>query len=404
MASVKITFKPSGSNPGEGFIIYHINHARSTRQVLTGYTISAKDWISKRFPLPLRERIQLDTALIRRITSRLEHSQQMFNASDIAEEFTIFRKNYTLLKFLNRLAARLKEKGKLRTYETYTSAARSFSRFLSGPGGIYLLPGEDDIPLDYMSCGMIEDYQIFLERRPVVLNTVSFYMRILRAVYHRAVDDGIISDGNIFRHVYTGIAKTVKRALPIHEIRRITQIDLSSQPALDYARDMFVLSFFLRGMSFVDMAFLRKTDLCNGVLTYRRRKTGQLLSIKWTMEMKAILDKYPRPNSETLLPILRHGDINEFKCYRKKAYCINRNLKRLGKQLDIGIPLTLYVARHSWASAARTKGIPLSVISEGMGHESELTTKIYLASLDTSAVDMANSMILEAVRQADATL
>lgn len=65
--------------------------------------------------------------------------------------------------------------------------------------------------------------------------------------------------------------------------------------------------------------------------------------------------------------------------------------------VDISIPLTLYVARHSWASAAKAKGVPISVISEGMGHDSETTTQIYLASLDSSVVDKANSLILKSL-------
>ena len=166
------------------------------------------------------------------------------------------------------------------------------------------------------------------------------------------------------------------------------------QPQLDYARDMFLLSFFLRGMSFIDMAFLRKTDLKNGYVTYRRRKTGQQLTIKWTKEMQHILDKYPRNAGIYLLPIIKTPGNNERYAYRNASYNINHNLKKIADMTDIQIPLTLYVARHSWASAAKAKGIPVGIISEGMGHDSETTTRIYLASLDTSLVDRANSIIL----------
>ena len=168
-------------------------------------------------------------------------------------------------------------------------------------------------------------------------------------------------------------------------------------PALDYARDMFLMSFYLRGMSFIDMAFLKKTDLKNGHVTYRRRKTGQQLIIEWTKEMQMILDKYPGNSSGYLLPVIRKPVRNERSVYRNAAYNINRNLKRIAGMVGVTIPLTLYVARHSWASAARSKGIPLSVISEGMGHDSEATTQIYLVSLDTSVVDKANSLILKSL-------
>ncbi len=112
------------------------------------------------------------------------------------------------------------------------------------------------------------------------------------------------------------------------------------------------------------------------------------------MEMQTVLDKYPRNASDYLLPIIKTPGNNERYVYRNASYTINHNLKTIADMTDINIPLTLYVARHSWASAAKAKGIPVGVISEGMGHDSETTTLIYLASLDTSVVDRANSLIL----------
>ena len=145
------------------------------------------------------------------------------------------------------------------------------------------------------------------------------------------------------------------------------------------------------------MAFLKKTDLRNGHVVYRRRKTGQQLIIGWTKEMRLILDKYSENISDYLLPIIRRPVTNELATYRNVGYSINRNLKRIADLVGVAMPLTLYVARHSWASAAKSKGIPLSVISEGMGHDSETTTRIYLASLDTSVIDRANSKILKSL-------
>ena len=150
------------------------------------------------------------------------------------------------------------------------------------------------------------------------------------------------------------------------------------KPSLDFARDMFLFSFYTRGMSFVDMAYLKKTDLQNGILTYRRRKTGQELSIKWEKCMAEIIAKYPENKTD----------------FFNALHLVNYHLKDLSEMLQLQRPLTMYVARHSWASAAKAKNVPLSVISEGMGHDSEATTQIYLASLETSVVDKANKMIL----------
>ena len=180
-------------------------------------------------------------------------------------------------------------------------------------------------------------------------------------------------------------------------MKRIKSLDLSLFPKMDYARDMFLLSFFLRGMSFIDMAFLRKSDLKYGYVTYRRRKTGQTLRIAWTKDMQTILDKYPENPTQDLLPILTKNSINERHAYRNTGYNINRQLKKIAAEAGVNIPLSLYCARHSWASAAKAKGIPISVISEGMGHDSETTTQIYLASLETSVIDKANSLILRSI-------
>lgn len=222
-------------------------------------------------------------------------------------------------------------------------------------------------------------------------------MRNLRAVYNRAVDRELTVQRSPFKHVYTGIDKTVKRAVPLKAVRMIRDLDLRLSPGMEYARDMFMLSFYTRGMSFVDIAYLKKADLKGGVLTYRRRKTGRRLSIKWEKPMQEILDRYGHNDSPYLFPVIRDTAKDAVRQYRSAAHFINGKLKELGKRLGLGMPLTMYVARHAWASIARSKNVPLATISEAMGHDSENTTRIYLASLDTSQVDKANDIILKSL-------
>ena len=221
-------------------------------------------------------------------------------------------------------------------------------------------------------------------------------MRILRAVYNRAVEKELIEQKFPFKHVYTGIDKTVKRAVPLKTVKRIKEIDLKVKPHLDYARDMFLFSFYTRGMSFVDMAYLKKSDLKNGILTYRRRKTGQLLTVKWEKCMEEIVVKYEsHSDTEYLLPIITVLHTDERIQYRNALCRVNIALKEIARLVGLALPLSMYCARHAWASIAKSKNIPIAVISEGMGHDSEETTRIYLASLDTSVVDKANSLILK---------
>ena len=177
-------------------------------------------------------------------------------------------------------------------------------------------------------------------------------------------------------------------------IRKIKQQKFHTDSTVNYARDMFLFSFYTRGMSFVDMAYLKKTDLSNGILTYRRKKTGQQLSIKWERCMQDILNRYPENPTQYLLPIIRSVKKDDRLQYRNALTLINRKLKILSIFVHSPHPLSMYVARHSWASIAKSKNIPLSIISEGMGHDSETTTQIYLSSLDTTLIDRANLLIL----------
>lgn len=400
MASIKVKFKPSTVADHEGTIFYQILHERKQRQLFTDYHVLQSEWDDNRstvitnhksdrkmFILSIRERIRWDVERLKKIIRRLDNYGLNYSADDVIDEFNRHINKYSLFNFMESLIIKLKQNGKIRTAETYTSTLNSIKKFRK----------DKDIMLDCLNSEIMEAYEAWHQQRGVSPNTISFYTRILRAAYNRAVEEDIVENRNPFRHVYTGIEKTIKRALPLHIIRNIKYLDLSLIPELDFARDMFILSFMLRGMSFIDMAYLRKTDLANGYITYRRHKTGQLLVIKWTKEMQLILDKYPENTSDYLLPIIRNKGVNERCSYRNVGYNINHNLKRIAEKVGITIPLTLYVARHSWASVAKAKGIPVSVISEGMGHDSEATTQIYLASLDTSVVDKANSKILKSL-------
>ncbi len=410
MASIKVKFRPSTVADHEGAIYYQIIHERKVRQLLTDYKVFSSEWDESRsmvtttqkserksFILSIRERIRWDVERLIKIDLKLDSNGLTYTADDVIDEFNRYAHEYSLFNFMESLIARLKQNGKIRTSETYRSTLNSFKKFLASQASKDDNRQDEDIMLDCITSEIMEAYEAWHKKRGVAPNTISFYTRVLRAVYHRAVEDDIIENRNPFRKVYTGVDKTVKRALPLAVIKKIKALDLSLTPALDFARDMFLMSFYLRGMSFIDMAFLKKSDLKNGYVTYRRRKTGQQLIIEWTKEMQIILDKYPENKSDYLLPVIRNHGINERCTYRNTGYNINHSLKRIAGMVGVTIPLTLYVARHSWASAAKSKGIPLSVISEGMGHDSEATTQIYLASLDTSVVDRANFLILKSL-------
>ena len=394
MTSIKIKFRPSTVDGKEGGIYFQIIHNRVVRQLNTDYKVFAEEWDAEsesvvinvnrfNFLLGIQERLSWDVVRLEKVVRTLDIERRRFTADDVITMFHKLTKESSLFTFMQGVIAQLKQLGKIRTSETYTATLKSFMAFRES----------QDVPLDGISSDMMLLYEAHLKARDVRMNTISFYMRNLRTVYNRAVEKGLTPQNKPFRHVYTGVDKTIKRAIPIKEIKALKELDLSLKPSLNFARDMFMFSFYTRGMSFIDMAYLKKSDLQNGILTYRRRKTGQQLSINWEKCMEDIVSKYAQNQTDYLLPIIKET-VNERRQYDNALHLVNYHLKDLSSLLKLQRPLTMYVARHSWASAAKAKNIPLSVISEGMGHDSEATTQIYLASLETSVVDKANKMIL----------
>ncbi len=397
MASIKIKFRPSSINTQEGTIYYQITHRRMVRQIHTDHRLSLSDWtviqrrlnrpvISQDALTPQQAEILLNMRRLHLIIQQQERCHASYTADDIVQAFRFRPAEQLWFQFMQQTIDHLHQIGKFRTSETYTATLRSFSTFRQNC----------DLLLNDLTSDLIQLYEAYLRHRGVTRNTSSFYMRILRAVYHRAVERDLIEPQNPFRHVYTGVDKTVKRALPLSAIHRLKQLDLTSSPYLTQARDLFLFSFYTRGMSFIDIAYLQKGNLHHGILHYRRRKTGQLLLIKWEPCMQDIATRYASsPSSPYLFNILTATPDGQLRQYRNTLARLNRHLKILAPMADIHQPLTLYCARHSWASIARSKHIPLSVISEGMGHHSETTTQIYLASLDNTQVDKANAYILK---------
>ena len=382
----------------QGVIYFQIIHNRVVRQLTTDYRIFSNEWDGesiqtegsdserRNYLKTTGERIDWDLKLLRSIVNQFDNRQQRYTADDIIATFKQSAKEYSLFNFMQGIIARLQQLGKQRTSETYRATLRSFMQFRDGK----------DIPVEEIDADMMLTYEAHLRNKGLARNSTSFYMRILRAVYNRAVEKGVTVNRNPFKQVYTGVDKTVKRAIPLKAIKQIKNLDLTMQPSLEFARDMFLFSFYTRGMSFIDIAYLRKRDLANGVLTYRRRKTGQQLLIRWEKCMQEIVKKYGTPaDSPYLLPIITTPGNAERAQYQTMLHRVNYCLKKIAALAAIPVQLTMYVARHSWASAAKSKNIPISVISEGMGHDSEMTTQIYLASLDTTVVDRANAQILK---------
>ena len=401
MATVKVKFRPSSVATKEGTLFYQVIHQRIVRQIPTHWKIYPSEWDkhSSKLVISVKNenrydylktidgKIKREIDKIKRLIVHLGLEKEIYTADEIVNLYysTISLKGFCF--FAQELIDELKVLGKRRIIETYRSSLNRLVHYL----------GEEEIPFEKIDSNLMVSYESYLKQSGVSPNTISFYMRNLRAIYNRAVVKGLTPQRFPFKQVYTGIDKTVKRAIPLKIIRKIRDMDLGLFPIMDYARDIFMFSFYTRGMSFIDMAFLKKKDLKRGILSYRRRKTNQQLFIKWEKPMQEIINKYDTSTTPYLLPIITDMEKDEIQQYKSALHLVNNKLKEIGKQLKLNIPLTTYVSRHGWASIAKSKNIAISVISEAMGHDSEKTTRIYLASLDATMIDKANRIILKSL-------
>ena len=400
MASIKLKFRVSSLPEKEGTLYFQIIHERVVKQIGTSYRIFESEWDKQRNDIAhlslitpdrlniiksIREKLAWDKNRLNKIIQKLGKNGNCFSTDEIIHEYFVQSSDKTtVFEYIKIQMTRLKIAGKERTSETYKQMLFSFMKFRSG----------EDLSFDMVNEGLIFQYESHMRISNLCRNTTSFYLRIFRSIYNRAVEDGLTEQSYPFKRVYTGVDKTSKRAINLKEIKKIKDLDLSQTPALDFARDIFLFSFYMRGMSFVDIAYLKKKNLVNGFVVYNRRKTGQQLVVKWEKQMEAIANKHLNSNKPFLFPIITKEDGTERKQYLNKMMLINRYLKKIAELAKINIPLTMYVARHSWASIAQSQNIPMQVISLGMGHDNEETTRIYLASIQTSVIDSANNKIL----------
>ena len=396
MTSIKLKFRPSTTPGKEGSIVFQLIYGRTVRRITSRYKIFAGEWNGEvgriALPTPSSPRyahlVSVESALqweLNRLQRMVQESVPV-NLDEIAANFSSgIGTMDSVFNFIRRQIHHKEQIGKVRSSETYRSMLNSFTCFRKGV----------DLTFDMMDGMLMELYEAWMRKCGLTRNSTSFYMRILRTNYKLAVEKGLTPDRHPFRNVYCGIDKTEKRSLPFSEIKKISALDLSRKPSMDFARDMFMFSFCTRGMSFIDMAYLKKADLNNGCLAYRRKKTGQLMMIEWTKQMQDIIDKYKSDGTSYLLPIITREDGSERRQYQNQMRKTNRLLKDIANRAGLPMPLSMYYARHSWATIARGRDVPLAVISEGLGHDSETTTQIYLDSIKSSEVDKVNRMILE---------
>lgn len=297
--------------------------------------------------------------------------------------------------FFKNVAKELRAEGNFGTAHVYRSTLNAVVTF---HGNSYL---------DYrqITAEWLKKLEVYLRGRGCSWNTVSTYLRVLRAVYNRAVDLRKAEyTPHLFRSVYTGTRADRKRALEDDDMRKVFgSLPKSTEVASEVrnTQKLFVLMFLLRGLPFVDLAYLRKSDLQNNVITYRRRKTGRPLSVTLTPEAMALIRecKDHNPNSPYLFSILSspEGTQEAYREYQLALRSFNQKLMLLGKLVGMEGKLSSYTARHTWATTAYYCEIHPGIISEAMGHSSITVTETYLKPFHNKKIDEANKKIVDFV-------
>ncbi len=407
MSSIKFHFRPSGQGEvQEGKLFIRIIHRRRIKTLSTPYRLFPEEWNDKEqcvnFAIPTPDRVYALLELSKRIEKDQSRYATLLSGLSSGREYSIEE----LLQLLSppkpsdglgsyccHLSDRLEAQDQHRTARAYRSAVCSLEKFACR-----------SVHLSEITAPFMISYENYLREKGLQMNTISFYMRNLRAIYYRAVKDKKISpqEENPFEQVYTGIYETRRRALSQQDLNRLARLEEQLDPLRDnklrQALYIFLFCFHARGMSFVDMAHLRKSDLNGQSILYKRRKTGRWLEVKITRQMKQILRYFHNKDSELLFPVLdlRKADLRVQ--YQSKLSQQNKLLRVLQQRAGIQGRLTTHCSRHTWATLAKRAGILTEVISEGLGHSDIRTTYKYLASFDRATLDTVSDKVSAIVK------
>ena len=351
MATIKLKFRPSTVQGKAGTLCYQLCHRQENRQITTDMRIFPEWWNetkrelvavpgNERVLTAYRKRAEKEMRDIREIIRELDCSGETYTLSEILNRYRSLPSESGFLYYMKKEMETLWENGQYGTSRNYRRALNSFSAFLDG----------DDIPFSSLDSALACRYESWLWQQKVARNSSSFYMRILRAVYNKAVKQGLAVQTFPFREVYTGVARTSKRAVDEETILKLQRIDLSDSPALALSRDMFVFSYCARGMAFVDMAYLKKSNIKDGMLTYisHTSDNNPAVTIKWDKAMQQIADKYTS-DTEYMFPIItQEGNADETEQIKRSRHNVVYNLRSIGKQYKFSVSPTIAMTKDLW--------------------------------------------------------
>ncbi|MCB0745893.1 MAG: site-specific integrase [Ignavibacteriae bacterium] len=275
----------------------------------------------------------------------------------------------------------------------YADSKRSLISFLNGRN-----PAFKEI-----TPKLLKEYEVFMRGNGSSDAGIIARMRALRAIYNDGIKKNYVKPEYYPFKTYklSKFKKTNnKRAINATAIKKIVNLDLKKHPHLIDSRNYFVFSYFTRGMNFYDMMMLKWENIKDGNIQYVRRKTKTAFTIQILEPVKEILEYYrvqKRP-TDYVFPILLTKNLTPIQIENRKAKTLkhyNKQLKEIATLSGVEEKLTSYVARHSFATNLKQKGVSTDIISEAMGHQNIAITQTYLKELDNKVIDDAMKSLLD---------
>ena len=257
---------------------------------------------------------------------------------------------FGFIAYANSRVEKLRDEGRYDAANKLKMYLRKFIAYL----------GKNEIPFKDFDALLIRNYHTWLKNQELGRNTISLYIRNLKRVYKLAVNDGLAADGNPFEGMDVSYrVKKERNGLTLEEVKRLRGLDLSGESQqVVFARDIFLFTVYTKGMRSDDVFRLTRKNIRDGQLTYRQHLTGKEISIPWEPVLKEIADRYGRKGTTLLFPVITAKSPREqWRQYDGLLHRINYNLKKLGEMMELGYPLNLTVARHSWESMTKSVSI-----------------------------------------------
>lgn len=383
-------------------LVFRIYRNDSFFPIQTGYSLLPKDWDDIRrvvkgsykgtnSPVWLNNYLQKQKSTYLDLIGKLAENKQLVGLSNVDLKERLVGKvvEVTFCEYTQKIATEMRQLRRIGNARSYDWIIQVIKRYLKGK----------DIRLEELTYDFLKKFEFYyLSKEGNSKNGLAVYMRTIRAVYNKAIKDGLIGQEHYpFRLYKIKTEPTQKRAIDFQSLKAIELLEFPEDSSLFHTKNYFLLSFYLMGISFTDLAHLTKKDITDGRISFSRQKTSRKYDMAITDKAKTIIDYYLNkfPMSEYILPIISESDaIRQYKQVQEARKRFNMRLKKIAKLCGIEKKLTSYVSRHSFATLAKNKGIPITAISEMLGHESVKTTQVYLDSLPSDMIDKYHRDIL----------